>query len=124
MVSIIMLICATETPKMAGPIKRNTLRTPGSANATIKREFNPGRSPLLGIAAVIATALTMGAAVLLPAQHAPPAPFAAVQPVIIDQNNDTKAAVYVGVDWHLDQAQRCRCRSFQCKPDAALRVRR
>ena len=49
-------------------------------NATIKREFNPGRSPLLGIAAVIATALTMGAAVLLPAQHAPPAPFAAVQP--------------------------------------------
>ena len=49
-------------------------------NATKKREFNPGRSPLLVIAAVVATALTMGAAVLLPAQYAPSAPFAAGQP--------------------------------------------
>ena len=38
-------------------------------NATMNREFNPGRSPLLGLVAVAAAALTMGAMVLLPAQH-------------------------------------------------------
>jgi hypothetical protein len=49
-------------------------------NATIHRQYQPGRSPLLGLAAVVATAATLGAAVLLPAQHVPPAPLAAVQP--------------------------------------------
>ena len=32
--------------------------------------FNPGRSPRLGMVAIAAAALTMGAAVLLPARHA------------------------------------------------------
>ncbi len=40
-------------------------------HATMSREFNPGRSPLLGLVAVIAAALTMGATVLLPAAKAP-----------------------------------------------------
>ncbi len=40
-------------------------------NATMNREFNPSRSPLFGIAAVVATAVTMGIAVLLP-MHAKP----------------------------------------------------
>jgi hypothetical protein len=47
-------------------------------NATMKHEFNPGRSPLLGLAAVVAAALTLGTAVLLPARHAPVAPVGAV----------------------------------------------
>jgi hypothetical protein len=49
-------------------------------DATMHRQFNPGRSPLLGLAAILATAATLGIAVLLPAQHVPPAPLAAVQP--------------------------------------------
>ena len=40
-------------------------------DATMDRNFNPGRSPLLGIAAVAAAAVTMGIAVLLPTQLAP-----------------------------------------------------
>ena len=39
-------------------------------DATMNRNFNPGRSPLLGIAAVAAAAVTMGIAVLLPTQLA------------------------------------------------------
>jgi hypothetical protein len=35
-------------------------------NATMHRSFNPGRSPLFGVAAVFATAATIGIAVLLP----------------------------------------------------------
>ena len=50
-------------------------------NATIHRQFNPKRSPLLGLAAIVATAATLGLAVLLPAQSAPEAPTAAVLPV-------------------------------------------
>src|SRR5450432_917258 len=45
-------------------------------NATMKREYNPGRSPLFGVAAVLATAVTLGTAVLLPTNvptHAAPA---------------------------------------------------
>jgi hypothetical protein len=38
------------------------------------RNFNPGRSPLLGVAAVVATAVTLGIAVLLPASHTPVEP--------------------------------------------------
>ena len=38
---------------------------------TMNRNYNPGRSPLLGIAAVVATAVTLGLAVLLPANLAP-----------------------------------------------------
>jgi len=49
-------------------------------DATMHRQFKPGRSPLLGLAAILATAATLGAGVLLPAQHVPPAPLAAVQP--------------------------------------------
>ena len=37
-------------------------------NAATHPEFNPGRSPLLAVAAVFATALTIGVAVLLPGQ--------------------------------------------------------
>ena len=40
-------------------------------NATMHRNFNPGRSPLLGVAAVVATAVTLGIAVLLPANLTP-----------------------------------------------------
>jgi hypothetical protein len=43
-------------------------------NATMHRNFNPGRSPLLGVAAVVATAVTLGIAVLLPATHTPVEP--------------------------------------------------
>jgi len=48
-------------------------------NATIHRSFNPGRSPLFGVAAAFATAATIAVAVLLPL-HATPAkaPVAAV----------------------------------------------
>ena len=38
--------------------------------ATTHPEFNPGRSPLFAVAAVFATALTIGVAVLLPGQPA------------------------------------------------------
>ena len=53
--------------------------------ATIHPEFNPGRSPLLALAAVFATALTIGVAVLLPGQPAIPegvTAIAAAQPAI------------------------------------------
>jgi hypothetical protein len=50
-------------------------------NATTHRQYNPGRPPLLGLAAIVATAATLGAAVLLPAQYEPYAPIAAAQPV-------------------------------------------
>jgi hypothetical protein len=49
-------------------------------NATIHRQYQPGRSPLLGLAAVVATAVTFGVAVLLPAQSAGEAPIAVAQP--------------------------------------------
>ena len=49
-------------------------------NATIHRQYQPGRSPLLGLAAAVATAATLGVAVLLPAQSAPYAPIAVAQP--------------------------------------------
>jgi hypothetical protein len=50
-------------------------------NVTMHRQYNPGRPPLLGLAAIVATAATLGAAVLLPAQHAPYAPVVVAQPV-------------------------------------------
>ena len=50
-------------------------------NATTHRQYHPERPPLLGLAAIVATAATLGVAVLLPAQHAPYAPIAAAQPV-------------------------------------------
>jgi hypothetical protein len=40
-------------------------------NATMNRDFNPGRPPLAGIFAVVAAAVTMSLAVLLPAQLEP-----------------------------------------------------
>jgi hypothetical protein len=49
-------------------------------DATIHRQFNPGRSPLLGLAAVVATMATLGAAVLLPASYAPEATIASTRP--------------------------------------------
>jgi len=49
-------------------------------NATMHRSFNPVRSPLFGIAAVAATAATLGIAVLLPAQFVPAAKVAASRP--------------------------------------------
>jgi hypothetical protein len=49
-------------------------------NATTHRQYHPERPPLLGLAAIVATAATLGFAVLLPAQHAPYAPLAAAQP--------------------------------------------
>jgi hypothetical protein len=60
--------------------------------ATIHRSFNPGRSPLFGVAAVVATAATIGIAVLLPAYSTPPsvtvATFAAAP-----QSTDAQKAV-------------------------------
>jgi hypothetical protein len=50
-------------------------------NATTHRQYRPERPPLLGLATIVATAATLGAAVLLPAQYAPYAPIAAAQPV-------------------------------------------
>lgn len=53
--------------------------------ATTHPEFNPGRSPLFAVAAVFATALTIGVAVLLPGQPAIPegvTAIAAAQPAI------------------------------------------
>jgi hypothetical protein len=43
-------------------------------NATMNRDYNPERSPLFGIYAVIATAVTLAIAVLLPAHLTPTAP--------------------------------------------------
>jgi hypothetical protein len=40
-------------------------------NATMNRDYKPARSPLFGIFAVVATAVTMGVAVLLPASLTP-----------------------------------------------------
>ena len=40
-------------------------------NATMKRSYRTRRSPLLGLAAVVATAMTMGVAVLMPMHHVP-----------------------------------------------------
>jgi len=49
-------------------------------NATIHRQYQPGRSPLLVLAAIAATAATLSVAVLLPAQSARNAAIAAAQP--------------------------------------------
>ena len=43
MVSSIILIWATDTPKMAGPINRRILRTPASAKAITGRGRKPSR---------------------------------------------------------------------------------
>jgi hypothetical protein len=55
-------------------------------NAATHPEFNPDRSPLFAVAAVFATALTIGVAVLLPGQAATNAPgvagIAAAPPLI------------------------------------------
>lgn len=40
-------------------------------NATMKRSYRPDRSPLLGIAAAVAAAMTIGIAVLMPMRHVP-----------------------------------------------------
>ena len=61
-------------------------------NATLHRSFNPGRSPLFGVAAVVATAATIGITVLLPSLSAAtraPAPAVAAAP----QSTDAQAAV-------------------------------
>jgi hypothetical protein len=59
-------------------------------HATIHRSFNPGRSPLFGVAAVFATAATMGIAVLLPSlSTATRAPAAAV--AAAPQSTDAQA---------------------------------
>jgi len=56
-------------------------------NATTHPEFNPGRSPLWVVAAVFATAVTIGVAVVLPGQSVSPlrdvAAIAAAQSVIV-----------------------------------------
>jgi hypothetical protein len=44
-------------------------------NATMNRNFDRARSPLFGVAAVVATAVTMGVAVLLPANLTPTEPM-------------------------------------------------
>jgi hypothetical protein len=49
-------------------------------DATMQSQYNPGRSPLLGLAAIVATAATLGIAVLLPAQHLSEARVAAARP--------------------------------------------
>ncbi|MEO8344761.1 MAG: hypothetical protein ABI607_03615 [Betaproteobacteria bacterium] len=48
-----------------------TLNSQTSPGMPIRGRFNPGHSPLLGIVAIAAAALTMGATILLPAQQAP-----------------------------------------------------
>ena len=47
-------------------------------NATTHPEFNPGRSPLFALAAVFATALTIGVAVVLAGQPVATAPVAGI----------------------------------------------
>jgi len=49
-------------------------------NATMKSNYNRSRSPLFGVAAVVATAVTMGIAVLLPANITPTEPMVAAAP--------------------------------------------
>jgi hypothetical protein len=59
-------------------------------HATIHRSFNPGRSPLFVVAAVFATAATMGIAVLLPSlSTATRAPAAVV--AVAPQSTDAQA---------------------------------
>ena len=60
-------------------------------NATMHRSFDPGRSPLLGIAAVFATAATIGIAVLLPSQATPM--MAPVAAIAATQRADAQAPV-------------------------------
>ena len=52
-------------------------------DTTIHRQFNPERPPLLGLAAIVATAATLGVAVLLPAHSARNAAIAPAQPVYV-----------------------------------------
>ena len=59
-------------------------------NATMNSNYNHGRSPLFGVAAVVATAVTLGIAVLLPAKLAPTEPLVAAAPL---QSADTSAQI-------------------------------
>ena len=52
-------------------------------DTTIHRQFNPERPPLLGLAAIVATAATLGVAVLLPAHYARNAAIVPAQPVYL-----------------------------------------
>jgi len=49
-------------------------------DAAIHRQYHPERSPMLGLAALVATAATLGLAVLLPAHYARNAAIAPAQP--------------------------------------------
>jgi len=62
-------------------------------DATMNRKYSPGGSPLLGIAAVAATAVTIGVAVLLPATFTSPAPVPAA--IVEAQPMDAQSAVRV-----------------------------
>ena len=59
-------------------------------NATMNRDYKPARSPLFGIYAVVATAVTMGITVLLPANLSPTEPVAAA--AAAPQLSDMQAA--------------------------------
>jgi hypothetical protein len=78
-------------------------------NATMNRNFDRSRSPLFGVAAVVATAVTLGIAVLLPANLTPAEPLFAAAPVA--QPADTQlvtlpAIEVVGVRSEKTAAQR------------------
>ena len=64
-------------------------------NATMKHSYRPVRSPLLGIAAVVAAAMTMGIAVLMPMRHVPVQPGAVAITAVPAQSADINAPAQV-----------------------------
>jgi len=64
-------------------------------NATMNRRYRTSRSPLLGMAAVAATAMTMGVAVLMPMHHVPAQSGVVANRAVPAQTADAKAPVQV-----------------------------
>ena len=64
-------------------------------NATMKRSYRPSRSPLLGVAAVVATAMTMGVAVLMPMHHVPAQSGVVANTAVTAQTADATAPAQV-----------------------------
>jgi hypothetical protein len=70
------------------------------SNTTMNRKYSPGGSPLLGIAAVAATALTIGVAVLLPAKFdaSGPVPAATAQAQRMDAQSPVRVVTLPAVE--------------------------
>jgi hypothetical protein len=64
-------------------------------NATMKRSYRTSRSPLWGIAAVVATAMTMGIAVLMPMRHVPAQSGVVVSAAVPAQSEGANAPAQV-----------------------------